>query len=158
MATLATRIVLADQSEARFYDIDRVDSPLRLIGRLTDPNAHLHDRDFKSDRPGRVFDHAPAPHQRRGAVGHHATDGERRPRKHAAELFARQIARELESARQQHQFDRLVVMAGPPFLGVLRSVLPKAVSALVVHEIPKDLLHEPETVVRAQIGHLSQFS
>ncbi len=155
---MQTRIVVADQAEARFYEIERSEEPLRLIGRLTDANARLHDRDFKSDRPGRVFDHAPTGNQRRGAVGHHATGGERRPRKHEAELFARQIARELESARQEHRFDRLVLMAGAPFLGVLRSALPKAISALVVHEVPKDLLHEPESALRSHLVQLSQSS
>jgi protein required for attachment to host cells len=154
MMPMPIRIVLADQAEARFYDLQRLDEPLRLAGRLTDANAHLHDRDFKSDRPGRVFDHAAGAGQRRGAVAHHATGGERRPRKHEAELFARQIARELAQAHQDQRFDRVVLVAGPQFLGVLRSVLPKAVSTLVVREISKDLLHEPESTVRE---HLTQL-
>jgi protein required for attachment to host cells len=150
---MRTRIVLADQSEARFYEVEKLDAPLQLVGRLTDENARLHDRDLKSDRPGRVFDHAAAPNQRRGAVGHHSTGGERTPRKHEAEVFARQIARELATAHEHQRFDRLVLIVGPPFLGVLRGVLPKAVSALVAREIPKDLIHEPESAIRE---HLSQ--
>jgi len=149
---MRTRIVLADQSEARFYEFDRIDEPLQLVGKLADPSAHLHNRDFKSDRPGRVFDHAAAPNQRRGAVGHHSTGGERTPRKHEAQVFARQIAKDLATAREQQRFDRLVLMVGPPFLGVLRSALPKAVSALVVSEIPKDLIHEPESAVREHLS------
>ncbi len=53
------RIVVADQSEARFYDAEQRDTRRRSVGALTDPLAHRHDRDFKSDRPGRVYDHAP---------------------------------------------------------------------------------------------------
>ena len=105
------RIVVADQSEALFYETDRFDVPLQLVGRLTDPKAHLHDRDFKSDRPGRVFDHAPAAGQRRGAVAHHGTGGERRPRKHETLLFARRIGQVLKTAHQQGDFDRLILMA-----------------------------------------------
>ena len=138
---MRVRIVVADQSEARFYDTERYDEPLSLAGRLTDENAHLHDRDFKSDRPGRVFDHA-ASGGRRGAVAHHATESERRPRKLEATRFARQIAAELEKARREDSFERMVLVAGPPFLGLLREALAKELHSQIAVEIPKDLVHE----------------
>ena len=95
-----TRVVVADQSEARFYDVvDLGARNLRLAQRLTDETAHLHDRDLVSDKPGRVFDHAPPATGRRGSVGHHGTGGERSPRKHEAESFARTIVAELAKAR-----------------------------------------------------------
>ena len=148
---MRVRIVVADQGEARFYDIARPDAGLQPAGRLTDPKAHLHDRDFKSDRPGRVFDHAPAATGRRGAVAHHGTGGERRPRKHEAELFARQIAEQLDAATPG-EFDRLVLMAGPAFLGLLRAALSKALHLKLVAEVPKDLVHQGDDAVRAHLS------
>jgi len=145
---MRVRVVVADESEARFYDSASPDGALRLAGRLTDPAARLHDRDFKSDRPGRVFDHAPVPGRRRGAVAHHGTGGERRPRKHEAARFAHEIAGELDRARREDRFDRLVVMAGPPFLGALRAALPEPVRARVMAEVPKDLVHQADSAVR----------
>jgi len=145
------RIAVADQSEALFYEADRIDVPLQLIGHLTDPKARLHDRDFKSDRPGRVFDHAPVAGQRRGSVAHHGTGGERRPRKHETLLFARRIGHELETALRQGGFDRLILMAPPELLGVLRTTLPKSVSATLIAEVPKSLVHEPESAVRSHV-------
>jgi protein required for attachment to host cells len=147
---MRVRIVVADQSEARFYDIERPGAPLVLAGRITDPNAHLHDRDFKSDRPGRVFDHAPSG-GRRGAVGHHSTGGERTPRVREALLFARRIAAELEQARLKDRFDRVILAAGPPFLGVLRESLTKVFHSRVAAEIPKDLVHAAESDLRAHL-------
>jgi len=148
---MRVRIVVADQSEARFYDVDRFESKLQLVGRLTDPKARLHDRDFKSDRPGRVFDHAPPATGRRGAVAHHATDGERRPRTHEAELFARQIAAELERALRQDRLERLILMAGPAFLGKLRAALPKSLEPAVAAQVPKDLVHAADAVVHQHL-------
>lgn len=144
---MLVRIVVADQSEARFYDTDHFDSKLTLAGRLTDPKAHLHDRDFKSDRPGRLFDHAPPAAGRRGGVAHHGTGGERRPREHEAELFAHQIAAALENALRQDEFKRLVLVAGPRFLGELRAALSKPVESAVAAEVAKDLVHAPDTAV-----------
>lgn len=145
------RIVVANQAEAAFYDLDSRTGEPKFATRLTDPLAHLHDRDLKSDRPGRFFDHAPLDHGRRGATAHHGTGGERRPRKHEAELFARQIAEQLEHARRNAEFDRLVVMAAPSFLGLLRKVLPDSVRLQVAAEVGKDLVSEPVASVRAHI-------
>lgn len=136
------RLVVADQSQADFYELDQHDMPLLFVGRLEDAQARLHNRDLKSDRPGRVFDHAPGP-GRRGAVAHHATGSERSPRKVEATRFARRITDALDQARQQRRYDRLVVMAPPAFLGLLRQQMPAAVRAMLTAEIGKDLVHEP---------------
>jgi protein required for attachment to host cells len=140
---MRVRIVVADQSEADFYELEQRDMPPRFLQRLEDADAHLHDRDLKSDRPGRVFNPAPATGGRRGAVAHHSTGGERSPRKVEARRFARRIAVVLDEARRQHRYDRLVVMAPPTFLGLLREEMPAAVHAMLTAEIGKDLVHEP---------------
>jgi protein required for attachment to host cells len=123
------RVVVADQSEARFYDTGSLHAPLQLAGTLTDPKAHLHERDLVADRPGRVFD----------------------ARKHEAASFARQIVAALEVAIRQRHVDRIVLMAAPGFLGLLRAELPHSVQKAVVAEVHKDLVHQPDEVVR---GHL----
>jgi protein required for attachment to host cells len=144
---------VADLGEARFYDSSTPDAALRLAGRITDPAAHLHDRDFKSDRPGRVYNRAATAGARRGAVAHHGTGGERRPRRHEAELFARRVADTL-GAGGGEGFDRLVLMAGPSFLGELRSALSKSLRDKVVAEVPKDLVHQQdEAVLRSHLTH-----
>jgi protein required for attachment to host cells len=141
------RIVVADQSEADFYEFEQRDSPPQFVRRLEDADAHLHNRDLKSDRPGRVFDHAAAAGMRRGAVGHHATGGERNPRKVEARRFARRVTDALDEERRSGKYDRLVVMAPPTFLGLLREEMPPAVHALLSAEIAKDLVHEPPEVL-----------
>ena len=145
------RIVVASQAETTFYDVQEIGQRLQFAGRLSDPLAHLHDRDLKSDRPGRVFDHAPLSAGRRGATGHHGTGSERRPRKHEALVFAQKIAAELEQARRDDRFERLIVMAEPGFLGVLREALPSSLKSTVIAEVPKDLAQQPESAVRAHL-------
>jgi protein required for attachment to host cells len=146
---MRVRVVVADESEARFYDLAGAAAPLRLCGRVTNPAARLHDRDLKSDRPGRVYNRAPTTPGRRGSVSHHSTGGERRPRVQQAQRFARRIAQELEQAQQQDRFDRLVLMAGPRFLGTLRTALRKSLRDAI--EVPKDLVHQGEGAVREHL-------
>ena len=149
--TMRVRIVVADQAEASFYDMASFEGALQPAGRLSDPLAHLHDRDLKSDRPGRVFDHAPTSGSRRGAVARHGTGSEQTPRKHEARVFAQQVARELEHGLQHGQFDRLVILAAPTFLGLLRAALPSSVTERVVTELHKDLVHASSGEVREHI-------
>ena len=148
---MTTRVVLADQAEARFYDIEPIGGALRHVGAMSDAKAHLHDRDLKSDRPGRVFDHAPASGHRRGAVAHHSTGGEETPRRHEAMAFASRIVHSLEAARNAHEFDQLAVIAGPRFIGMLRSAMSKPLSDLIVAEVVKDLMHETEDAIRSHL-------
>ncbi len=143
---MRTRIVVADRTEARIYDAAGVDTGLHLVDELFDPQGRLHDKDFKSDRPGRVFDRA-ATGTRRGSTAHHSVGGENLPHKHEAETFARRIADVLTSAYQDHRYERLVLIAPPEFLGVLRAVLPKNVSAAVICEVNKDLVHADENAI-----------
>ena len=152
------RIVVADEANARFYDLERRTDlqprgTLQVTGSLADPAAHLHDRDFNTDRPGRKDNHAALSGGRRGATAHHGVGGEEHPREHEAALFAQRIASRLEQDRARGALEHLVLVAEPRFLGLLRQALPTAMRNLVTEEIHKDLMHEPAERLQA---HLAQ--
>ncbi len=65
------------------------------------------------------------------------------PRHVEAVRFARRIARRLDDARRNGEFEELIVVAGPPFLGLVREGLSRPTRARVVHEVRKDLVHMP---------------
>lgn len=148
---MPTRIVVANQTQALFYDTAGPQAALHAAGALENPAGRLHDRDFKSDRPGRVYARAGAGTGRRGAVPHHDTGGERRPRRQAALVFARRIAAELGRAHRSNGFEQLVLIAAPAFLGVLRRTLPQTLRSAVAAEVAKDVVGEPEAALRALI-------
>lgn len=135
------RIVVADQAEAIFYDTPSLQTRPREVAHLSDPVARLHDRDLVTDRPGRSYE----------SVGsaRHAITREDDPRHQEAVKFARRIARRLDDARRRDEYDELIVVAGPPFLGVVRSALSRPTRERVVHEVRKDLVHSPvDSLVR----------
>ena len=141
---MRVRIVVANQAEARFYDTLGYRRPLIPAGRLVNPAARLHERDFDSDRPGRVYNAASPAGRRRGASAHHATNGENSTRQHAIELFARRIAARLDDDAAAHRFDRLVMFAAPAFLGRLRRALPEALRMHVAATRNRDLVPRTE--------------
>jgi len=135
------RIVVADQAEAIFYDAATLRGAPKEVGRISDPLARLHDRDFGTERPGRS-------HESMGAT-RHSIQREDTPRRQEAVRFARRIARRLDDARRKDEFDQLVVVAGPPFLGLVRQELSGPTRARVTREIRKDLVHSaPEVLAR----------
>ncbi|MGQ0430465.1 MAG: host attachment protein [Gammaproteobacteria bacterium] len=142
-------IVVADQSEARVYLADS-GAPLKLLLEERNPTARLHDRDLVSDRPGRVFDRAARAGARRGAVLHHATGGERKPRRQAAVAFARKVAAAATALCRENRCDRAILAAEPRFLGMLRRALPARFRSLIVTEVAKDWLHLPTAALRVR--------
>jgi protein required for attachment to host cells len=133
---MRVRLIVADQGEARFYDLDGIDSRLRTAGKLLDPQSLPREGEFAERQPS--ASRTPGP-------------SEPRPRKDAAMRFARQIGAELETARRSGGFDRIVLLAGPAFIGLLRSALPDGVRATLIAEVRKDLLGQEETIIQAYV-------
>jgi protein required for attachment to host cells len=137
------RIVVADQGEAIFYDTPTLRSLPKEVARITDPAAHLHDRDFSSDRPGRTYESF--------GGARHALERENDPRSREAARFAKRIARRLDEARRKAEYENLIVVAGPAFLGLMREQLSKPTRECVVCEIRKDLVHSPVSALRSHL-------
>ena len=141
---MIVRIVVADEREASFFDAESMNTPLKLVSKIEDPKGGLRGRDLESDRPGRSFDSMGA-HR-------HAMDGERSSRRwHEQTEFARRIVEDVEQARQGQKFDRLVVIAGPRMLGLIREALPAPARTLIVAEITKDIGHLDEKAIRSYL-------
>lgn len=138
------RILVADQAEAIFYDAPSLDAPPTEVARISDPLARLHDRDFATERPGRTRESY--------GTARHAIQREHTPRREEAARFARRIARRLDDARRRDEFDSLVVVASPRFLGLVRDWLTKPTRARVVREIHKDLVHSPPGALARQLA------
>lgn len=137
------RIVVADESEAHLLAMDDPRSPLQWLSKLENEAARLHERDLGSDRPGRSYD--------RMGASRHSVGAEHSAQRHQQERFAKRIAGELERARNEHAFDRLVLIAGPRMLGLLREALPAATRSAVVAEVAKDLVHLDADAIRSHI-------
>ncbi len=111
---MSIRIVVADEASALFYDfahrseLRHLSSPLHISEQLSDPAAHLHERDLVTDRPGRKCDRAPLQGGRRGATAHHATGGESHARAHQTRQFVQRIAAALTDAVHAGAVEQLV--------------------------------------------------
>lgn len=125
-------ILVADSSRARFFGVDAANSSLTEMKDLMHPEARMHEQKLTSDLPGS---------QAGGSVGsHHGVASEKSPKDNEALIFVREISRFLEDAQNNQEYDELIVIAAPSFLGLMRENLTADVSKHIILEIDKNLV------------------
>jgi protein required for attachment to host cells len=143
------RIVVADERQANFFDALSPQSPLTARGTVVNPAGGKRDTDLETDRAGRRFGGTSGVSHGSGQVQghHHGVNGERSTEQHELTLFAKEVAKRIDLDRTQNQFDRLVIVAGPKMLGLLRQSLPTPTQSLLAGEVAKDILHQGQDVI-----------
>ena len=123
-------VLVADSSRARIFAADTPKGPLQELETLAHPQSRLHERDLTTDLPGRTFDSA--------GQGRHAMEQKTSPKHEEAISFARQISEQLDSARIAGKFGKLMLVAAPAFLGLLREHLSAETMKQVTAQLDKD--------------------
>jgi len=129
---MRTWILLADAASARLYVSGERPGDWTLLREIEHPESRMRPSELLSDKPGRV----------KQSSGSRAALEPPTPRKKVeAERFARGLAQALDEGVVSGSCERLVLVAPPAFLGVLRDKLPPRVTARVSDVIEKDYLH-----------------
>ncbi len=143
----STWILVAHEAGARVFENHGPGTGLTLVESIEHPEGRARDRDIDSDRPGRSF-RKNSGDPRRASMSQ--SEG---PHDRVVADFARALADKLQHARTQNQFERLVLVAPPRFLGLLRSSLDEPTARLVVGSLHKDLATSKEAEL---IEHLRE--
>jgi protein required for attachment to host cells len=104
---------------------------LEEVEDFVNPQGRMSGRELRTDAHPRFHGTAGA------ATGNDREEAS--PAEIEAEKFSKEIGRYLDKARMDHRFDRLILLAPPRFLGMLRKELGKEVAKLVDEEIDRDL-------------------
>jgi protein required for attachment to host cells len=143
-----TWILVAHDAGARMFESRGPGKGLNLVETIEHPEGRLRDRDIVSDRPGRSF-RKDSGDPRRASMSR--SEG---PHDRAVADFARALADKLKHARVENQYERLVLVAPPRFLGLLRSSLDGPTAQLVVGSIDKDLASSKEGELIEHLGEV----
>lgn len=138
-----TWVVVADSSRARIFVRSGRDAELQEVEDMVRPEARSLGRDLTSDRPGRTFDS-------RGRT-RHAKQPEQSAHEIEMQDFAHDLARLLERGRTRGKFQKLILVAGPRFLGRLRQHLSAATAGLIEREVRKNLVRRSEKTIHAHL-------
>lgn len=128
-----TWILVADGARARVLENGGPGTGLAPALNFDYAASHAPSRDFGSDKPGRG--------QGPGGTAQHAKPSRVDWHTFEKHLFAKELAKVLESAMHQSAFDDLVLVAPPEALGELRLALTDGVKDRVSGEVGKDLTH-----------------
>lgn len=141
-----TLIVVADSEKVLF---------LRNLTDIEDPNFEVQgkeeqenpsDLEQSANRPGRMNDSGPGQKSAFDDTDWHEL---------AKERFAKDLADMLYERAHKGQFEKLVIVASPQVLGVLRDELHKEVADKLVADIPKTLTNHPieeiEDIIRKEL-------
>ena len=136
-------VVVADASQARVLANDGPNHGLTMERQFA--QEVKRSRDVLADRPGAVTD--------RMGYAKHATSPPDQVRVQKRR-FAHQIARTLEDARKQNEFERLYLIAPPQMLRDLRAELSPELAKMVVGELNRDLTKIPLHDLAGHLGPL----
>lgn len=70
------------------------------------------------------------------------------------ERFAKTVIEHVKTAYTAKRFDRLILIAGPHMLGLLRANLDASLRGVLLGEMPKDLFNQPLNAVETHLGEL----
>lgn len=135
MKPVITWVLIADGARARVLESSGPGKGLEPTGPdMHGTTAPVHD--LVSDRQGRTFDI--------GGSGRSAMEPPTDPKDLAEANFLRDVIGRLDDYAKRDSFDRLILVAPPRALAVLRQNLPKRLSDKVTAELAKDLTNIPD--------------
>ncbi|MEW5787473.1 MAG: host attachment protein [Pseudomonadota bacterium] len=135
-----TWIMVANASQARLFANEGPNRGLQLVKEMLHPESREKTSNLVSDRSGAY-----------GGPGHGAVGQPADPKHHEAERFAQEVSRELEAGRVKNSYDRLILVASAPFMGLVNNHLPGQVRSKLSESIDKDYTRLP---VKELAGHL----
>jgi len=117
--------------------------PPELISR----SRSIHLRNIISDKSGQTF--SSARRDRRSQIG---SDSD--PIRRDMQDFAYEIIQQLESHRRAREFDKLIVLAAPNMLSILKEQTPQMLRHMIYYEHATNVVRLPESELRCFIRQI----
>jgi len=140
-----TWVVVGDSSRTRIFSWADRAAPLVEVDDLVHPESRQHAQGITSDLPGS---------RSGGPIGQHHNMDERTGIHEQERInFAREVTARLEKGRTGGEFEALMIVASPSFLGELRKHMANPLRATVVNELDKNIVEsDPEDIRSHLVG------
>lgn len=136
-------ILVADAASARLFSRENAGS-LSRVEALYHDDSRKHEGDLRTGGKGEVEDSA--------AHGRHQADPQTRTSEKHEDIFAKQIVARLKSGLNNDDFDELVLVAAPQFLGRLRDRLDSPLSQRLVATLDKDWTNQNDADIEKHLA------
>lgn len=131
-------VLIASTSKAKIFEIAKNNHKFKLVLELENPKAKMKNKDLESDRPGVT----------RGPSGRTALRAKKGTQDHEMEVFSKQILDEITKGKNQHQFDRIILVVDPGFEAHLNNHMKDQIKKSIFQRIPKNYMNTPEREVQ----------
>lgn len=143
-----TWVMIAGSSRALIYNVPGKDRPWTLVKEYEHPASRVSEGGLTTDQPGRAF----------GSIGNgtarSSMESKTSPKEVEFEHFAHELATVLHDGHGQNAYERIVLVAPPHFLGLMRKNINTTVSKLIGATVDKDYLHLSEKDFREHLDPL----
>ncbi len=133
-------VVVADESKAIVYARATKSGPIREVFSLTNEAARMKTEQLISDSGGRSYDS-------KGKGRHTMVNEKVDPKRHAALIFAKQIAERIGTVMRDGSCRGFALIVAPRFLGVLRQAVSAATSVKPYATVDKHVVGQDTTVI-----------
>lgn len=132
-------VIAADSWRARLFRADSPAGKITEVRTLVNPEARLREGELITDTGGGG--------QALGGASRHIFN-QPSEKEHQENLFARQVAEEIEQLRREGKLDRVYVVAEPRFLGRLRENYSRELQKRVGVEVPRHVTAQSPARIR----------
>lgn len=139
-----TWILVANASHARIYFRNGAKQELALVKELVHPESRMKNAELVTDRAG---------YMQGTGNGHGSRQPQTEPKQNEAIHFAQELAHELNQGRCSQQFERIILVAPPAFMGLIGDKMDDQTGKLVTERVSKDYTHSTEKELAGHLDH-----
>jgi len=142
-------ILFADRAHVKIYTRHYVNGAMQEHFVLEHPEARKLQHDQGTDRPGRG--HVSGSHSR-----HAYEDHADFPEQESA-AFLKEVSREINHAAENDELDKLILVALPKTMAVIKSEFSNKTIKKVTAEYTKNLTNMPETKLKERLASMEEL-
>jgi protein required for attachment to host cells len=127
-------VLVANGSQARIFNLDEPKKNISLVKEFSHPESRMKTDKLSSDRQGHYMSGGTQGSTQGSGSFQEATD----PKTYELERFAMELTKTLDEGRAANKFEKVVLVASPHFLGLLKQSMSDQLGKAVSHTIQKD--------------------
>ncbi|MGD9722938.1 MAG: host attachment protein [Pirellulales bacterium] len=143
---MTTWILVGDASRAKLFTVELPEQPWSLVEEFENASAHVTSKELSPTAPGKT--------KMSGSTRsrHTALEPRTTPKEAELERFVQRLVDHLQLAAARREFDRLVLVAPPHFLGLVHAKLDKQTARQLAATIDKDLVMLADREIRERLS------
>jgi protein required for attachment to host cells len=141
---MSIKVMVSDTVHLHIYSMAKARAKLEKIATFANPFAIKHERDGGADKPGRGMS--------RAAGRRTALEGRTTLKHHAADQFARMVAKTASAAARDSDTTGIVLIMTPRLMSMVDEHLPKTAVKKITARIKRDLVDVPRLELQRRVN------